>query len=90
MGENFKTASRREWSCTGEKPDMDDLTLGALLRIADASENMAREHSRLIASEKFERNRANRLAGEIQYLERRVAALKGVITKMKAKEARNG
>lgn len=89
MGENFNTASRREWSHTGEKPDMDDIKLGALLRIADASEAMAREHNHLIASEKFERNRANVLAGDVAYLERRIAALKGVITKMNAKEARN-
>lgn len=89
MGENFKTASRREWSYTAEKPDMDELTLGALLRIADASEAMAQEHNRLIAREKFERNRANVLAGDVAYLERRVAALKGVITKMKKEGASN-
>lgn len=68
---------------------LEQLQTGALLRIADASESMAREYNRLLASEKFERGRANRLAGEVQYLERRVAALKGAITKMKAKEARN-
>ena len=69
---------------------LEQLQTGALLRIADASEAMAKEHSRLIAREKFERNRANVLAGDVAYLERRIAALKGVITKMKAKEARNG
>lgn len=84
---SYRDESRRDWGTTDSgNLDRDQIQTGALLRIADASEAMAREHNRLIASETLERNRANRLAGEVQYLERRIAALKGVITKMKAKE----
>ncbi len=86
----YRDESRKNWGTWDSgNLNLKQIQTGALLRIADASEAMAKEHNRLLASEKFERSRANRLAGEVQHLERRIAALKGVITKMKAKEARN-
>lgn len=86
----YREESRKNWGVDKEGSlDIQQIQTGAMLRIADASEAMAREHNRLIANEKFERERATRLAAEVRHLERRIAALKGVITKMK-KETCNG
>jgi len=68
---------------------LEQLRTGALLRIADASESMAREYNRLLDEARVQRRRAENLDRQNDTLRRRVAALKGVITKMKAKEARN-
>jgi hypothetical protein len=65
------------------------LKLGALQRIADATENMAGNYTRL-QSERDELRRLYRERGaEVDRLVRQIASLRGVITKQKkaAKEA---
>jgi len=63
----------------------DSLNTGCLMRIADATESMAKEYNRLIADNKWlSRTRTNTMA-ENQRLRRSNSALRGVITKMKRK-----
>lgn len=79
----FRDSSRQNWNtrCTVE-----DINAGSLQRIADACELMAKNYSELID----ERNRWRRWHDEEQErriaLERRNAALRGVITKMKKEQ----
>jgi len=81
---NYREESKRDWRRSdGCTPDIDQLKFGALQRIADATEAMAKNHVSLMAErDRFERwyndERKRR-----ERLERRVNALRGVITKMK-------
>lgn len=80
----YKYESRKNWGADidGEL-SRDQISLGALLRIADAAENMAIRHTELIAQrDRFERD-AIRLRDELDIMKRRSAALKGVISRTK-------
>jgi hypothetical protein len=83
--ENSKVDWGRE--CDGLNANKEDIQLGCLLRIADASEAMAKEHTKLIRDrECYER--LYRIQLQItQRLERTNAALRGVITKMKRSQS---
>ena len=86
----YRDESRKNWGTSGPGTlNIQQIQTGALLRIADASESMAREYNRLLDEARVQRRRAENLDRQNDTLRRRVAALKGVITKMKAKEARN-
>lgn len=84
---NFRDASRTGWGTDSNDLTVDQIKLGALLRIADATELIAKEHARLIRDrDQYKRwHDEERAAKEI--LERRINALKGVITKMKRRRA---
>ena len=87
---SYRDESRNtNWGTEGEGMDLNQINAGSLLRIADATEAMAREHNRLIQREKYLEGVCRSRSAEIECLKRRNAALKGVITKMK-KEARDG
>ena len=84
----YRKLSLENWGCDeGVGLTVEQINCGALLRIADATEKMAQRHTELI-------DRANRLQRDYDRAcernarqERRIAALRGVITKMrKAKE----
>lgn len=83
---SHRDASRVNWGCfDGVDPTVEQINLGTLQRIADATEQMARKYvdllnevERLNALAKERRERADRL-------ERRIAALRGVITRLKRK-----
>ena len=80
----YKDESRKNWGIDAvSKPDRDQLKLGCLQRIADATEAMAKNFLELQASEKHYRECYHRAIARERMLERRVAGLKGVITKMK-------
>jgi len=80
---SYRNESRGNWGTQAEKLNVEQIQLGALLRIADATESMATNHVRLIE----ERDRLSRLYKESQARlerERRTnSALRGVITKMR-------
>lgn len=81
-----RESSRANWNV---KTTFEGINCGSLQRIADATELMAKRHQELQADAELfktlyyrERERKNELL-------RRVGALKGVITRMKRKEAKD-
>lgn len=82
---SYRDESRSNWGCTDRVPDTNELKLGALMRIADATEVMAHEYKRLIEQrDMYERWWRESSAG-VKRLERRNAALRGQITKLRKK-----
>lgn len=83
--------SRTGWGKDVEgqiNPDRDDIQLGCLLRIADATEAMAKRHTELIRDRDYLAQRNREHLATIETLSRQRAALRGTITRMKrAKEA---
>lgn len=78
--------SRVQWgrTCNGENnPDREDIRTGCLLRIADATEAMAKEHNRLLRDNEYLSRRHRELLAENQRMARRIASLRGVITRSK-------
>lgn len=81
---DFRKESRTAWGVhTGLSLSAEQIQLGAVLRIADATENMASNHAQLIEDRDrykkwYEAERVN-----VDRLRRRVAALRGVITKLR-------
>lgn len=91
---SYREESRKNYGRTNlaDGVGMDDsgLRLGAILRIADATEKMAQRHTELIA----ERDRFYHYWLEAQESSarqsKRISALKGQITKLKKKDQKNG
>ena len=81
----YKDESRKNWGTDG-RVGLEEIQLGAILRIADAAEKMCRDR------EELERKYQNMRAGRDRYREyleaerRKNAALRGVITKLKRKQ----
>lgn len=86
--ESIKNKSRRDW--TNEDSSLETLRTGCLMRIADATEKMAKRHTELID----ERDRQQRLADYwrqcCERTERRLRAAKGQITKLRKRLAQAG
>lgn len=82
---DLKTESRRTWVLGSEQtaPSHDQLKLGCLQRIADATEQTAKNHVELINARNRLQLEVDRLQSAYRTLERRNAALRGVITKLK-------
>lgn len=84
----YRDESRANWGQEGDTPlTLDQIKVGALLRIADATEKMAQQHTRLIADrDRFELlwKAAVKRAAE---LERSNTALKGHVTRLRNKLA---
>ncbi|MEN1941052.1 hypothetical protein WCE39_08160 [Luteimonas sp. MJ174] len=79
---NTKTLWGRE--VAGESnPNREDIQLGCLLRIADATEAMAKRHTELMAARDYYERLARDRADTIETLRRQRAALRGTITRMK-------
>lgn len=80
---NLDDEFRKAWGPAAFKASIDELKIGCLQRIADASELAAKNHAALVA----ERDRLVRWHKEdkkrIARLERSNNALRGVITRMK-------
>lgn len=84
---NFRQISRQEWSAADT---VESINAGSLQRIADATEAMAKGHVELARERdnykrwyEQEQERRNRL-------DRRIIALRGVITRIKRKAVTNG
>jgi len=81
---NFDEASRFKY-CSNT-PTHQDLKLGCLQRIADATELMAKDHAKLIRDlERSERARKSWMQ-EFLRVSKQASALRGVITKLKNKQ----
>jgi hypothetical protein len=87
--QSYRAESRRDWGVNSEHGPLtrEQVSLGALLRIADATELMAKRHTELIAerdqSDHWYRHERNRR----QTAERQLAAARGQITKLKKRLA---
>ncbi len=84
---SYKEESRKDWGLADPSGAMtvERIQLGAVLRIADATEKMAQRHTELIAQRDHYKERAESSDRYASMLERRVSALKGQITKLKKK-----
>lgn len=84
---NYRDESRINWGTNKEgNLNLEQIQVGCLLRIADASEAMAKEYNRLLVSEKYQTKKAFRLQAELATERRRTAALRGHIKRLKARE----
>ncbi|VVE53383.1 hypothetical protein PCO31111_04885 [Pandoraea communis] len=81
---SFRDESRLNWSTHGDiPPTREEVNTGALMRIADATEAMAKNHIQLqrdhdMYKRWYEKEYERRLG-----LERQLRALRGVISRMK-------
>lgn len=83
---SFKEESRNDWTrCVAEGGALPtgDIQLGAILRIADATELMAKNHNRMQADLEYYKKAHAEQQRIISKLQRRISSLKGVITHMK-------
>jgi len=83
-----RETSRINWGKEVEgksNPDRDDIKMGCLLRIADATEAMATSHVQLQASLDYYKRAYNGESESCRRLARQVNSLRGVITKLKNK-----
>lgn len=83
---SYRKESLGDWgTIQDEQLTIAQIKLGAILRIADATEAMAKRHTELIRDRDYY-ERGYRERGErIRHLGRQVAGLRGAITKMKRK-----
>jgi hypothetical protein len=83
---NFRDESRGTWGVNleaSENVSNDQLRMGAMLRIADATEKMASNYTNLQnEKDKYERWYRRELESSAR-MAKRVSALQGVITRMK-------
>ena len=80
---SYREESRKNFGVDGTGLTHEQIQLGALLRIADASEKMALRHTELITQrDNFQRWYESEVAAS-RLLGRRLAAAKGQLTKMK-------
>lgn len=85
MTEPLRDKSRRNW--TSDDNATDYIKLGCLLRIADATEAMARRHTELIDERDKAKRQAECWRRDAEHLGLSNRALKGQITKLKNKLA---
>jgi hypothetical protein len=79
----LREETKKEWNYSGEKPDRDELQLGALLRIADAAERVSRKYSDIETDRDWYKKRNRELKDTNKHLVRVISSLRGVITRMK-------
>ena len=88
---SYREESRKNYGQSGGgNLTLEQITCGALLRMADATETMAKNHIKMQSDldyyKRLSENRADRVAS----LERSNAALRGTITKLKRKHVVTG
>ncbi len=82
----YKEESRKNWYIDlepNQKLDNDQLQLGAILRIADATELMSKNHLKTEADLKWWRERSERQDSAIERLNNQLRTWKGVATRYK-------
>ena len=79
---NLREDSRKEWASGGT---LNTINSGSLQRISDATEKMAASYNDLMNNRDMYRCWYERELAAKESLARRVIALRGVITKLKAK-----
>lgn len=87
MSDAFKVESRKDWYAGNRQPTMEELAFGAFQRIADATELMAKNHAQLISDRDWYAKQYKHRGEQIDTLKRQVAALRGVVGRMKKARA---
>lgn len=86
---NFKDESRKNWSrhVTTENDEINnsEIQLGAILRIADATEKMAQRYTDLLSRNEYLDSYVKRLEASSRTKDRQINALRGHITRIKKK-----
>ena len=83
---DLKTCSKGNYGLPHEgNPTLEDIRTSALMRIADATETIASDYAKLRKDLEYFANGYKKRGVEISELERRNAALRGVITRLKNK-----
>ena len=82
---NFRQQSRAEWINSPGGPDR-EVEIGCLQRIADGIETMGKNVKDLETDRDWWKLRATEEVRTTQQLQRRIAGLKGCITRLKARE----
>lgn len=85
MAKTFRQISRIEYESTSQFYDAEQVRIGALQRIADATEAMAKNHNDLLRDVKLYKDMYQNQTMQRQQLERSNAALRGQITKLRKK-----
>ena len=81
---NLRELSKQNFTINDGKT-IEHLNSGSLQRIADATELMARRYTEVIDSANYYKGRYNQKCENEIKLEKKISALKGVITKLKKK-----
>jgi hypothetical protein len=82
----YRELSKTNWGHEGENATLEQINTGAILRIADATEKMAQRHTELIRERDNLEGNSRRWQARAEESAKRIAALKGVITKLKKKQ----
>lgn len=85
MSKDLREQSKGKWNSRSDDPSIEDLKLGCLLRIADATERMSGPYLALLENVRYWRNRADGLSAKNDKLRRSNAALRGVVARLKKK-----
>lgn len=86
MSDTYRKESRKDWIAEGVAvPSIEQLAFGALQRIADATELMAKEHQSLVNQRDEARWSRDYWMAEYDAMKRSNNALRGQITRLKAK-----
>lgn len=92
---SYKEASKTDWGTTDETKDipekiglsLEQIKLGCLLRIADATELMSTNYLRMQSNLDWYKDYYIKQTAEIEKLRRSLASYKGQITKLKNKKS---
>lgn len=81
---NYREESRNAWGTQGEVT-VKNIKVGAILRIADATEKMASNYTRMENDLKWYKEKYDEKNRDIKRLERVIAGLRGHLTRAKKK-----
>lgn len=80
----YVAKSRSKW-WTEDKPNIEQLQIGCLQRMADSLENMEKPFKDLIEHNEYLKGRLREEQAAGRHLNRRIASLRGAIKRMKKK-----
>lgn len=86
----FQAHTKDGWGIDVEKPTLEQINTGCLLRIADAVDKMANPYMSLLREAKWNGERIERLEAEVARLTRSNAALRGAMKRAKAQPRQVG
>lgn len=80
---NYREGSRWSWGAKSNSLTLEQINIGALLRIAGATELMAKRYTDLLADRDYLALRRKELNAEVSHLKRQNAALRGHMKRLK-------
>lgn len=83
MSNDFKDGSKKNWIGHTKKLTENEIKVGCLQRIADSLEKMELPYLRLLDDVAHLKEKHRERNAAIDHLNRRIASLQGVITRMK-------